>query len=163
MEYKINKGDTITGINTGVVEVRKDAKYVGDFCVKTKTGWSDIPVSIFYQEHPPAPFSNYFGIYLDFISGKLMITDGSSVTKEPILGIASSTGEVVYSRYGHDFRSLENGEGSIDGGRSYTRLLGSKNGTLPATVEIAIQGADLIVTKVLSEARPASEPVSSLL
>ena len=158
MEYKINKGETITGIKPGVVEVRKDAKYIGDFCVKTKSGWSAQPVSIFYQQNPPAPFSNYFGIYLDYTSGKLMITDGSSVTQEPILGIASSTGEVVYSRYGHDFRSLENGEGSIDGGREYTRLLGSIDGTFPATVELQIQGSDLVVTKVLSEARPATRP-----
>lgn len=136
-------------------EKAKNATYMGDFSVKTKNGWSRQSIAIFYQENPAEGHTHYFGLYKDNLTGQLMITAGDSAFSEPITGIASSDGEVVYSRSGHDFRSLSNGEGCIDGGREYFRILGSTDGYFPATVQIEAQGPNLVVTKVTSEKRSA--------
>lgn len=158
MEYQINYGSpSLPPELLEEIKKRKNATYIGDFCVKTKNGgWSERSISIFYCEIPPNPeYSKYFGIFLDHLSTRVMITDGSSAFSEPITGIASSTGEVVYSRNRHDYRSLANGEGCIDGGRDYLRMLGGSNGRFPSTVELKIEGPKLVVTKVLSEVRQA--------
>lgn len=161
MEYKImQKMSRIPSSVISEIEKKKNAFYVGDFCVKQKSGnWSEIPVAIFWQKTPPMPeYSNYFGIYRDLLKGSLMITDGSSAAAEPFSGIASKTGEVVYSSYRHDFTSLPNGGGSIDGGRGYLRVVSGVDNVFPAVVELRIIGPDIVVTKVLSEPHQPSLP-----
>jgi hypothetical protein len=158
MDYKINIGGSILDpLTIKKIEKSHCAIYVSDLCIKTLSGsWSDTPLAIFYNENPPNPdYSNYFGVYYISLKKSFIITNGLSAVSSPITGIASSDGEVVYSRYGHDFRSLSNNEGSIDGGRNYLRVLGSPDGTFPSTVELQVQGPKLVVTKVLSESRNA--------
>ena len=48
-----------------------------------------------------------------------MVSDGISVTEEPIVGIIDDD-EVIYSRYRHDYRVGKTGI-MIDGGRDYIR------------------------------------------
>lgn len=121
MELKINYGSCVTGINIEKVEEVYGVKYIGDFCLRTTTGsWGEDPVSIFYQPNPPKPeFSNYLGVFRR--GGATYLTNGLSAFEQPIDGVISSNGEVVYSRYRHDFRSCDNGNTWVDGGRDYVR------------------------------------------
>jgi hypothetical protein len=154
MEYRINVGECTVPIDIKKVEELKNATYVGDFCIRTKSGnWSESPVAVFHVENPPEGFGHYFGMFMSVLDDRLMITDASSAFEKPISGIASSTGEVIYSRYRHDFRSLPNGEGSIDGGRDYAKIVAGKNG-FPTTCEIGIEGAKLFVKSVKVLAKP---------
>lgn len=124
MDFKINYGKCELPLDVAGVEAKYNAKYVGDFCLKTANGgWSDAPGAVFYQETPPVEgYSHYFAI-IDRM-GSFYITSGESAFSEPITAIVGSDGEVVYSRYRHDYRSLSDGSGAIDGGRDYTKVAG---------------------------------------
>lgn len=111
-------------INISIVELKYNAKYVGDFCLKTNGGgWSDFPIAIFYQPNPDllARHTNYFGIFVDE-DHHCVITNGESAFSEPITGLITDDGTVIYSRYRHDYVTSKNGELFIDGGRDYTRF-----------------------------------------
>lgn len=96
------------------VENMYNAKYVFESCLKTKYGWSNFPVAIFYTEVAHPEGSNYFGLYrTDF--GDIMITNGISAT-EPFNALLVDE-DVVYSRYRHDYR--EHKGAIVDGGRDY--------------------------------------------
>jgi len=96
------------------VENMYNAKYVFESCLKTKWGWSDIPVCIFYTEQAHPEGSNYFGLYrTDF--GDVMITNGISAT-EPFNALQVGE-DIIYSRYRHDYR--EHKRAIVDGGRDY--------------------------------------------
>lgn len=111
-------------INVEAVEKKYNATYVGDFCVKTKHGWSEQPIAIFWQVKPPVEgYSHYFGLLAR--DDKIMITDGSTAFSEPISGIVADNGEVIYSRYRHDYHSSFDGSVTVDGGRDYMRCSGN--------------------------------------
>ena len=145
MEYKINYGETTLPIDIAEVEKKYSAKYIGDFCLKTRSGnWSEDPAAIFYQEKPPVEgYSNYFGILYE--RGRIFITSGASAFSQPIQAIISKEGEVVYSRFRHDYRSLSDGSGGIDGGRDYQKMTGDFNSLTQCT--LTIQGPELVVTE----------------
>lgn len=117
-------------INIPTLEEHYGGKFIGDFCLKTKNGgWSERPIAVFYQPNPDveAGHSHYFGLLVDNLSpdtGSLMITNAESAFSEPISGIITDEGEILFSRYRHDFRQSLNGECFIDGGRDYCRFGG---------------------------------------
>jgi hypothetical protein len=135
------------------VEEKYGAKFVGDFCVKTKSGgWSEEPIAIFYQPNPNVALGHkhYFGL---FVRGESMyITDGTSAFSEPIVGIVTPGGEVIFSRYRHDF--VEREGVFIDGGRDYVHIGGNIAGV--ERVHVVPDGAVLKVVPI-----PADEQVSS--
>lgn len=119
------------------VEELRNAKYMGYWCTKRLDGktWNEKPVDVFYQPNPDTKMghSNYFGLF--FRDGGVFITDGASAFSEPIAGVKTDDGEVIVSRYRHDY--VEKGEYMIDGGRDYTRTNGC-----PTTVNVT--GPDFI-------------------
>ena len=122
MEYYTPQ-QTLLPIDTKAVERKYSATFVGDFCLKHANGYINEPAAVFYQEVPPVEgYSNYFALLLR--NGSLMITCGASAVSEPITAIRASDGEVLYSRYRHDFRTASNESCSIDGGRDYTKVMG---------------------------------------
>lgn len=50
-----------------------------------------------------------------------MITNAITATETTITGIKAQNGEIIYSRYRHDYRESADGSVFIDGGRDYTR------------------------------------------
>ena len=66
--------------------------------------------------------SNYFGMYSAPGIGP-MITNAESAFSEPITGLLTEDGEVIVSRYRHDY--VEKGPYMIDGGRDYLRTSGN--------------------------------------
>lgn len=106
------------------IEQLRSAKYVCETCVRTSYPdgpWADQPVALFYgSEIHPDSNSRYFGVYLNQ-EDKIFITNGQSAVDEPITGIIADDGEIIYSRYRHDFRRSKDGSVFIDGGRDYYR------------------------------------------
>lgn len=124
MEYYINTpkdGYWIKEDGIKKVENLRSAKYMGYWCTKRLDGesWNEQPVDVFYQPNPNYDLghSNYFGLF--FRNNSLFINDAQSAFSEPINGIICDDGEVLVSRYRHDYVS-KNGR-MIDGGRDYTR------------------------------------------
>ena len=105
------------------VEKHYNALFVGDFALRTRDGgWSESPVAIFYQPNPNTDLghTHYFGILVDHHKS-ILITRGDSAFEQPIDGIIADNGEVIFSRYRHDYVTSLDGSVWIDGGRDYTR------------------------------------------
>ena len=118
------------------VEQSKNAKYMGYWTRKTIGGsWSDQPIDVFYQQEAHPRGSNYFGLYR--VNGKVYITDAASCFSEPIIGVVCEDGEVIVSRYRHDY--VEKGDRMIDGGRDYTRQ------SMHHTAVITVEGDKFII------------------
>ena len=144
----INYGGVTTGINVKAVEERYNAKYIGDFCLMTKNGWSDYPASVFWQETPPKPeYSNYVALFIKYgyeDEDAIYITSGASAFEKPIEGFVADNGEIIYSRFRHDFRSSSDGSVTVDGGRDYTRVLW-ESGNPPKRVYLVPEKDKLVV------------------
>lgn len=116
------------------VEEKYNAKYVleTDLLAKDKhsgvTFWANKPAAIFYTEKAHPEGSNYFALYMEYnMDGTKtpMITDGLPSIKDVVFAGIEAEGEVVYSRYRHDYREHKNGA-FVDGGRDYFRYGGDK-------------------------------------
>lgn len=133
-------------VNISVVEKKKNAKFICETCIRTSNGnWSDEPVQLYWQENPPIEgYSNYFAIFVrrNLMSGdpQVFITSGESAVKEPISAIRHN-GQIGFSRCRHDYRWVGGQEVAIDGGRDYTRIIGTPQEYL--TLEI--KGPHLVV------------------
>src|SRR5690606_37070567 len=97
------------------------AKYIGDFCLKTKDkGWSEQPAAIFYQENPDVSLghTHYFGLLIR--DGCIFITKGDSAFEQGLTGIQHGD-EIIVSCFRHDYVKSHDGEVFVDGGRDYLR------------------------------------------
>ena len=106
--------------NIAKISAHYGSKYMGHWAIKGKSGWTEMPVDVFYQPNPDVSkgHSHYFGMYLN-ISKFPMITNAESAFSEPIIGILTDDGQVIVSRYRHDY--VSKGDYMIDGGRDYTK------------------------------------------
>jgi hypothetical protein len=134
---------------------------------KKNSGYNDSPVDVFYQPNPDTKkgHTNYFGLYEN--NGVLYICNASPAFKEPITVLVHpKTGEVIASHYPHDFRSFQDHSLSIDGGRSYTRIVGNfsnYDGGKPVTVEMKVRnGCFYIGRKKVRLACPNTYPTVPL-
>lgn len=102
-----------------------NAKYLGYWAIKDKKDqWSEIPVDVFYQPNPDKSkgHSEYFGIFVE--GNQFFLCNAKSAFDGPILGVLSDDGEVLVSRFRHDYVSKE--MIFTDGGRDYFRHSKSK-------------------------------------
>jgi len=127
-----------------MVQEHYGGTYVGYFCTKRRDGsWNDTPVDVFYQPNPDVSkgHSHYFGVFRRDVG--VYITNAISVTEQPMLGVVANDGEVVVSRYRHDYRRSNDGSVFIDGGRDYTKYgwansSGDVGGVLPKLTQVKI-------------------------
>jgi len=110
------------------IEAKYEAKYVCETCLRDKRGgWVNSSVSIFYQPDAskvPEGGSQWFGLF--FTKGlldesRLMICNAITAVEEDIIGIVADNGDVIYSRFRHDYRWSPDKSVMIDGGRDYDR------------------------------------------
>lgn len=102
--------------NIKSIEKVKNAEYVID------TEHNNISCAVFYGDTPHKDSgSRYFALYYTPIENQLMITDGSFIEEQVIMGVVSEDDEVVFSRHRHDYRQSQDGSVFIDGGRAYMR------------------------------------------
>lgn len=116
----VNNGRDDAKVVIEAVEKKYNAKYVGQMCLRTKGGgWqADDCGEVFYQETPPVEgYSNYFALV--YQGGTLYITSGASAVEGVIDGVVAADGEIIYSRFRHDFRYSKDHTTFIDGGRDY--------------------------------------------
>lgn len=126
------------GIQT--IEEKYGAKYMGYWCTQRPSGgWNESPVDVFYQPNPDTSkgHTHYFGMFLR--NESVYITEASSAFKDPISGIVTDDGEVIVSRYRHDY--VEKDGRMIDGGRDYTRC------SMHPTVMITVDGDQFVITE----------------
>jgi hypothetical protein len=98
------------------IETLKNAKYV------CSTEHQGLCIEVFYADEPhPDSGSRYFGLYKAGRTGDLMITNGAFIEDQLINGIIADDGEIIYSRYRHDYCVSADDSVFIDGGRAYTR------------------------------------------
>jgi hypothetical protein len=130
------------GFNVTDIEARRKCKFVGEFCVKDQRGnWTEEPLAIFWQEIPPVPgYSHYFAVRISHFDNQVYISSGASVEGLRMTGIVADNGEVIYSRYRHDFVYSTDRTVFVDGGRDYVKS--SMHGR---RVTIVLHGPDLII------------------
>lgn len=128
----VNNGGENSIFKISEIENKYNAKYVGEFCLKTRDGsWADEAASIFYQKTPPvAGYSHYFALIKR--DGQIYITSGQSAVEGTIWGIQAKDGEIIYSRFRHDYRVSKDKSVFIDGGRDYTKS--SLNELIPMNI-----------------------------
>ena len=118
----VNNGRDQAMFNIEKVEAKYNAKFVGQFCIKTVSGsWAESPADIYYVENPDRSLghSNYFGLIVR--SGSAYITKGDSAVEPLITAAVAKDGEIIYSKYRHDYNVSKDKSVWIDGGRDYTR------------------------------------------
>lgn len=117
------------------IEEHYGAKFVCESCIKNRNGgWVNQSVSIFYQSDPskvPEGGSQWFGLFfkaehpdVEDSPMRLTICNAISAVEEDIVGVVADNGDVIYSRYRHDYRFSPDRSAWIDGGRDYTRYSG---------------------------------------
>jgi len=96
----------------------KDGVPVQYVCTTDLTA-SDVPVDVYYRETPHPEFGNhYFGLYQDYRSGHMMITN-ADIVESLEFGMIEVDGKYYYSQSHHDYKVI--GKKMIDGGRAYIR------------------------------------------
>lgn len=118
----INESKLFSKENIERIEQVRNAKYVCD------TEHKDKHVAIFYGDtaHPDSG-SRYFALYY---ADTIMITNGSFIEDQEIAGVIADNGDVIYSRFRHDYNTSPDGSVFVDGGRAYTRTNTQKQVTL---------------------------------
>ena len=117
----VNNGREDAQFKIDVVEEKYNAKFVGQLCVKTRDGgWANSPADIYWQATVPVEgYSNYFALI--YQHGSPYITGGASAVEPLISAAVADDGEIIYSRYRHDYRTSTDKSVFIDGGRDYTK------------------------------------------
>ena len=114
-----------------IIEKKYNAKYIYETQLMGKTYWCDVLGAIFWQYNPPAGMDNWCAFYVN--NGIISVTSGTSTASEIIDAIQIADDEYMYSHSRHNFCS-KNGF-AIDGGRCYTKIMGSDDGTVPARAQ----------------------------
>ena len=110
-----------------IIEEKYNAKYVIDSCLKNIGGsWVNFPAAIFYTEIAHPHGSNYMAMYHSDIHDGLMVADGKSALVGKFGGFLFDDGELVHSRYRHDY--FVHRDAIVDGGRDYFRSGGLVEG-----------------------------------
>lgn len=119
----VNNGRDDAVADIAKVEEKYKAKFVGQLCMKTSGDgeWAgDSCGDVYYQAVPPVEgYSNYFAIFNQ--GGSMYITSGASAVNGIIAGVIADDGEIVYSRFRHDYRTSTDSSCFIDGGRDYAK------------------------------------------
>lgn len=130
-KVEVNNGRNVAQFSIEKVEAKYNAKFVGQFCLKTVSGsWGESPADIYYVQNPDRSLghSNYFGLITQ--RGGVYITRGDAAVAENITAIVADDGEILYSKFRHDYNVSKDKSVWIDGGRDYTRSGGEKFVTL---------------------------------
>lgn len=128
-----------------LIEKHYNVKYVVEIAAKLKNGqWSDTPAAVFYQNNKHPTGSNYLGIFNDPSNNNWILFDALPTISQPWTGAINKDGQVIFSRYRHDFRESPAKDFAIDGGRDYVRIVGD-NPENVMMVKLGVQNDKVIV------------------
>ncbi len=122
------------------IEEKYGAKYMGFWATKNSRGyWNESPVDVFYQPNPDTSkgHTHYFGMFVR--DDSVYITEAGTAFSDPISGIPTDDGEVIVSRYRHDYVTKDGR--MIDGGRDYVRA------SMHPTVMVTVDGDRFVITE----------------
>lgn len=122
------------------IEEKYGAKYMGFWCTKRlDDSWNETPVDVFHQPNPDTSqgHSEYFGVFRR--GERVWITNAQSAFSEPMTGVICEDGEVLVSRYRHDYRTK--GDRMVDGGRDYVRR------SLHPTATVTVVEGNFVIQK----------------
>lgn len=118
------------------IYTEKDGVPVKYVC-STAKGYEGYSWDIFYRETPHPAFTNkYFGLFTQKLTGPC-ITNADWV-EYLMFDMIECNGIYYYSRHRHDF--VQTNCGAIDGGRAYTRLIGSPT---PKTTQFKVVNGNM--------------------
>ena len=109
---------TNLGINVpAVLEKYEGCTYVGQFPPKSRGGFGDRAVDVFYQPTPDVlkGHTHYFCIFVND-DGTAYIANAAHVLDLDLTGVVDTAGNIIYARFQHDFRWTVDGEYGVDGG-----------------------------------------------
>lgn len=140
----INKGDQDSGVDIPRAEKHFGAVYIADLCIRSGAStedWTDYPVAVFWQEKPKQKtHKHYFGLFIN--GGNLSICDATCVSETEWSAVQAKDGEIIFSRFRHDYRVSRDQSAMIDGGKSgYVRYSGQ-----PLILKII--GPDFVIDRV---------------
>ncbi len=118
-----------------------EVKFMGMFALNGPYGWTERPFPVFFQPTPPKGSTSYFAFGVNALQ-QTYICDGSSAFSKPIDGIIADDGEVIYSRFRHDYHTSKDQSVWVDGGRDYIRCSMIEESR---RVKIVAQGSELII------------------
>jgi hypothetical protein len=149
----LNRGEQFWGLDIGKIEERYAARYVGDFSLRFGKNWSDEPFAVFFSGIPMREgYPNYVGVRPNADSSNLIVVNAKSVTEVVWDGVMADDGEVIFSRFRHDYRVSRDGSAMVDGGRHQFRCRGRQR------VRISVVRDRLIVNDTELSLVPADEP-----
>jgi hypothetical protein len=147
-ERWINRGKSILSPEAlRRIEQHHAVVYLGDFAVPLTNGnWSDQPYPVFWQEILKQPdHKHYITIYPD--GDDFYIADATGVAAHAWDAVPAQSGEVIYSRFHHDYRESHDGSVFVDGGADYFRCGGVLHDT--RRLQIRLCGPALAIFEVV--------------
>jgi hypothetical protein len=115
-------GLTAEGIRA--VEEKRSCRYVCEWHIIDSRGEiHESPMMLFWNDVSHPQGSNWMALY--HTGGGWYVRDGITASRLPTQAYVSDDGEAVFSKHRHDLRSSRDGTITVDGGRSYTRLMGN--------------------------------------
>lgn len=136
-----------------VICQKYNATYIIDSCLRLGESWKNFPAAFFYTKEPHPDGSNYFAIYrfemeADYEDPEpkfngFMIANGICITEGELNGFVFGDGELVHSRYRHDY--FVHRKAMVDGGRDYFKR--SANPEEAREVRFKIVGPDIVEVK----------------
>lgn len=108
----------------------KDGVPVTYVCTSATNAYGTLAVDVFYRETPHPDFGNrYFGLftrYIDEVNDPVIMISNADTIEDLTFDMVYSKidNKYHYSQHRHDFRPIPGEDVAIDGGRSYTRMVG---------------------------------------
>ena len=121
---------------------KKDGVDVTYICTSALNEHAAVAGDIFYRETPHPEYGNrYFALYQQPFDGKIMISNADNIETLKFNMFYSKAHDMwYYSQHRHDFRLVPGAGINIDGGRSYTKIIGDIRGDYQSKIMIVKDG-----------------------
>ena len=141
-----NESEIFTSEQIKKIEGLYNAKFIYETDLKSVDGWSGQIGAVFYQPEPQAEsHSNWFAVFKDHMN-RICITKADATVAVPVTALKVDENEYIYSHHRHHFLGRDGI--AIDGGRDYTRLIGSSFGDVaPELVYLKATAGGLVITE----------------
>jgi len=108
------------------IEELYNCRYVCEWNTTDSSGRiSTYPMLIFWNDVAHPLGSNWMALFKDGGHNGWFVRDGIAASRVPILAGVSNNGQAMFSKNRHDYRQSHDGSITLDGGRDYTRIIGT--------------------------------------
>ena len=115
---------SVTAKGIDKIEELYNCRYVCEWNTTDSSGRiSTYPLLIFWNDVAHPQGSNWMALFK--AGGEWVVRDGISASRVPILAGVSNNGQAMFSKNRHDYRQSHDYSITLDGGRDYTRIIGT--------------------------------------